>query len=127
MSFLRFSPLETHAYVWRRSDEHGPVHGPQVCHRLPARLDDKPDSWQGSVEWLAGKISPNVQAVWPAAPVAAITKRKGETMTAWCDVFEDWPLTPSSKDDTAGLAASVAAIHSVLDGRWPRRARSPRR
>jgi hypothetical protein len=30
-----------------------------------------------------------------------------------CDVYEQWPLTPTSRDDSEGLAASVAAIHKV--------------
>jgi S-(hydroxymethyl)glutathione dehydrogenase/alcohol dehydrogenase len=78
-------------------------------------LDDKPDSWQGSIEWLAGKVGPSAQAVCPAAPVAAITKNNGEKMTAWCDVFEPWPLTPQSKDDSKGLSESVASIHTIID------------
>ena len=78
-------------------------------------LDDKPASWQESIEWLAGKISPNAKAVCPAAPVAAITKNGGEQMTAWCDVYEPWPLTLKSRDDTAGLGASVKSIHGVID------------
>ncbi len=78
-------------------------------------LDDKPASWQESIEWLAGKISPNMQAVCPAAPVKAITKNGGEKMTAWCDVLAPWPLTPQSKDDVSGLASSVAEIHAVID------------
>jgi hypothetical protein len=93
------------------------------------------------VEWLCGKVGCNMQAVCPAAPPAPITKNKGEVMTAWynsdiinpqlnlickpetsnshpyrirCDVFEQWPLTPTSRDDSAGLAASVAAVHKVM-------------
>jgi hypothetical protein len=67
-------------------------------------LDGKPSDWQESVEWLAGKLGPNTQAVCPAAPVAAITKNQGEKMTAWCDVYEPWPLTLSSRDDIDGLS-----------------------
>ena len=78
-------------------------------------LDDKPDSWQESIEWLAGKAGTKVQAVCPAAPVAAITKNNGEKMTAWCDVFEAWPLTLKSKDDASGLAASVASVHAAIE------------
>ena len=78
-------------------------------------LDDKPSSWQESAEWLAGKIGPNVKAVCPAAPLRAITKSKGEIMTGWCDVHADWPFIPASKDDTDGLAQSVAAIHKEFD------------
>ncbi len=93
------------------------------------------------MEWLCGKVGCNMQAVCPAAPPAPITKNKGEVMTAWynsdiinpqlnlickpetsnshpyrirCDVFEQWPLTPTSRDDSAGLAASVAAVHKVM-------------
>ena len=32
-------------------------------------LDDKPASWESSVQWLAGKIGPKCRAVCPAAPV----------------------------------------------------------
>jgi len=78
-------------------------------------LDDKPDSWQESIEWLAGKVGPNSQAVCPAAPVMAITKNNGEKMTAWCDVLEAWPLTLKSKDDSEGLKASVALVHAQID------------
>lgn len=79
-------------------------------------LDDAPSSWQGSADWLAGKVGPNARAVCPAAPVKAITKNQGETMTAWCDVIEPWPLTPASRDDMQGLTESVASIHAVLEG-----------
>lgn len=80
-------------------------------------LGDKPESWQDSIVWLAGKIGPNIKAVCPAAPITKITKNNGvdDMMTAWCDVFEPWPLTPTSKDDSIGLATSVATIHGVID------------
>jgi S-(hydroxymethyl)glutathione dehydrogenase/alcohol dehydrogenase len=78
-------------------------------------LGDEPASWQGSMEWLGGKIGGDVAAVCPAAPVEAITKSGGEKMAAWCDVYADWPLTPASKDDMAGLAKSVATVHAAVD------------
>jgi S-(hydroxymethyl)glutathione dehydrogenase/alcohol dehydrogenase len=68
-------------------------------------LGDSPAGWQESIDWLAGKF-PNCKGICPAAPKAPITKNKGEIMTAWCDVFEPWPLTPTSRDDEKGLLAS---------------------
>lgn len=94
---------------------HRQVHHPKSAIVFLHGLDDVPASWQGSAEWLCSKIGQNAQAVCPAAPVAAITKNQGEKMTAWCDVFEPWPLTPDSRDDSQGLAASVQSIHAVLD------------
>eukprot|EP00331_Platyophrya_macrostoma_P027475 CAMPEP_0176438488 /NCGR_PEP_ID=MMETSP0127-20121128/19316_1 /TAXON_ID=938130 /ORGANISM="Platyophrya macrostoma, Strain WH" /LENGTH=617 /DNA_ID=CAMNT_0017822453 /DNA_START=38 /DNA_END=1891 /DNA_ORIENTATION=+ len=79
-------------------------------------LGDQPASWQESIEWLAGKIGQNVKAVCPAAPVRPITKNKGAETTAWFDALGEWPRTPASKDDTEGIAASVASIHAVIDG-----------
>lgn len=78
-------------------------------------LDDSPSGWQESIEWLGGKIG-GCQAVCPAAPIATITKNKGvnDKMTAWCDVYEPWPLTLLSRDDEKGLSQSVASIHAVL-------------
>lgn len=77
-------------------------------------LDDSPSGWQESIDWLASKF-PNCQAICPPAPKMAITKNKGEIMNGWCDVYENWPLTPSSKDDEKGLASSVEAIHAVVN------------
>jgi hypothetical protein len=69
-------------------------------------LGDKPSSWEESVQWLAGKINAKaIKTVCPAAPTLAITKNDGERMTAWCDVYEPWPLTTKSRDDTKGLEA----------------------
>ena len=42
---------------------------------------------QESVEWLCSKVSCNMLAVCPAAPTMAITKNKGEVMTAWCAIL----------------------------------------
>jgi predicted esterase len=95
---------------------HRAAHHPKSAIVFLHGLGDVPASWQGSVEWLGSKVGPNCLAVCPAAPVLPITKNGGETMPAWCDVFEPWPLIPSSKDDSAGLSASVSAIHAVLDG-----------
>lgn len=95
--------------------EHRKAHHAKSAIIFLHGLGDKPESWQGSIEWLAGKASPNARAVCLAAPVKAITKNKGETMTAWCDVFEPWPLTPKSRDDIAGLEASVAIVHAEID------------
>jgi S-(hydroxymethyl)glutathione dehydrogenase/alcohol dehydrogenase len=79
-------------------------------------LGDKPSSWEESVQWLAGKINAKaIKTVCPAAPTLAITKNDGERMTAWCDVYEPWPLTTKSRDDTKGLEASVKEIHEVID------------
>lgn len=78
-------------------------------------LGDKPSSWQESVEWLCGKIGPNAKPVSPAAPIAAITKNNGERTTAWFDVLAAWPRTPASKDDVAGIAASVDNVHMIID------------
>jgi S-(hydroxymethyl)glutathione dehydrogenase/alcohol dehydrogenase len=78
-------------------------------------LDDKPESWQESVEWLAGKLGPNTKAVCLPAPIRAITKNNGEHMTAWCDVYQDWPLTTKSRDDLEGLKKSAAAVHKEID------------
>ncbi len=36
-----------------------------------------------------------------------------QPMSCRCDVFEPWPKTPATSDDSAGLAASAAAIHKV--------------
>jgi dienelactone hydrolase len=36
-------------------------------------------------------------------------------MTAWCDVYEPWPLTTKPRDDTKGLEASVEDIHEIID------------
>ena len=93
----------------------------QIHHRKSALifmhgLDDKPESWQESIDWLASKISPNCKAVCPAAPIASISKNGGDKMTAWFDVFEAWPFTPQSVDDNEGLNASVQSIHAVIDG-----------
>jgi S-(hydroxymethyl)glutathione dehydrogenase/alcohol dehydrogenase len=78
-------------------------------------LGDQPSSWQESIEWLCSKIGPSAQAVCPAAPSMPITKNNGEVLTAWCDVLQPWPLTPSSTQDAAGLKASAASIHQEFD------------
>lgn len=77
-------------------------------------LDSKPGDWQETVDWLCSKI-PGLKGVLPPAPVAAITKNKGEKMTAWCDVYEEWPLTTKSKDDENGLLESVKLVNGVID------------
>lgn len=77
-------------------------------------LDDAPASWQESIDWLAGKF-PNCKAICPAAPSVPITKNNGEKMTAWCDVYEAWPLTVSSRDDEKGLLSSVESVHQIIN------------
>jgi predicted esterase len=44
-----------------------------------------------------------------------ITKNSGEEMTAWFDVLAPWPVTPSWKNDTAGIASSVETVHRLID------------
>ena len=94
---------------------HRAAHQPKSAIVFLHGLGDKPESWQESAEWLAGKIGPNAAAVCPAAPVLAITKNNGVNLTAWCDALEPWPLTPQSREDFAGLTKSATQIHAVLD------------
>ncbi len=35
-------------------------------------------------------------------------------MTAWFDVLAPWPVTPSWKNDTAGIASSVETVHRLI-------------
>jgi S-(hydroxymethyl)glutathione dehydrogenase/alcohol dehydrogenase len=79
-------------------------------------LGDKPESWQSSVEWLAGKInSRTIKAICPAAPVLPITKNDGERMPAWFDALAPWPKATDAQDDVAGIMLSVKQIHALID------------
>lgn len=79
-------------------------------------LDDKPESWQSTAEWLAGKVNKrSVKALCLAAPVMPISKNDGERMTAWFDVKAPWPFTPASVDDARGIEWSVKQVHKAVD------------
>jgi S-(hydroxymethyl)glutathione dehydrogenase/alcohol dehydrogenase len=96
-------------------EAHRKEHHPKSALVFLHGLGDEPASWEGSMQWLASKLSPNTQVVCPAAPKLPITKNNGEELTAWFDVFQPWPRTPAFRDDAAGLARSVATIHQIVD------------
>lgn len=54
----------------------------------------------------------NIRFIFPHAPVMPITINNGYEMRAWFDIHG---LTVGSKVDTAGIAASITAIHALIE------------
>lgn len=81
-------------------------------------LGGSSEDWKGAAEYLAGKVSlrkGQCRVVCPTAPTQPISKNNGERDAAWFDVLADWPRTAETKDDHAGIAASVASVHAQIE------------
>jgi phospholipase/carboxylesterase len=56
-----------------------------------------------------------VRWIFPRAPVRPVTVNNGYRMRAWYDIYEFGAQTKSPREDDAGLRASFAAVHALIE------------